>query len=312
MKKGPAGAAIALCAVVCVAVAAWIPRGGFAAPASAFAVRRDGPAVVYDGQIVTGSADALTAILDSSRTTPPTVLRVTSTGGDASEALRMARIIRARGLDVRVSGYCGSSCAQYLFVAGRNKFVDQGSLVMFHGSPTALEVELSNSPLATGAPLFHRQSKAERGFYKALRLSETLLKASVVTLDPVCVAIDPSKDEADVRRYGISLAFPGYVLGPDQLARFGVRNVHGYQPRSQAEVNQALAKLPFRSDFRVRYVSHIDESAANSPALGRPLPMCEASAVNLRPQRLRATRSMFQSVRENSSMFAEQNGPLGR
>jgi ATP-dependent protease ClpP protease subunit len=61
---------------------------------------------------------------------------VNSGGGDVIPALKMAELIRARGLRVVVDGACVSSCANYLFVAGRNQEVRQDSVVLWHGGVT--------------------------------------------------------------------------------------------------------------------------------------------------------------------------------
>jgi hypothetical protein len=64
------------------------------------------------------------------------VLIVNSGGGDVIPALAMAERIRARGLRVVVDGACVSSCADYLFVAGRRQVVLQDSVVLWHGGIT--------------------------------------------------------------------------------------------------------------------------------------------------------------------------------
>lgn len=70
---------------------------------------------------------------------------VNSPGGYAAPALDAALIMQARGIDIYVDGICASSCANYLFVAARHKYVPEHSLVLWHGSPGAND-EITTTP----------------------------------------------------------------------------------------------------------------------------------------------------------------------
>lgn len=61
---------------------------------------------------------------------------LTSAGGVTKTAIEMGELIQARGLDVVVRRYCISSCANYLFIAGRRKSVEKGAVVAWHGGHT--------------------------------------------------------------------------------------------------------------------------------------------------------------------------------
>lgn len=56
-----------------------------------------------------------------------------SMGGSVSAALKMANAIAANNLRVIVRGMCLSSCANYLMPAASSVFVEQDSLIGFHG-----------------------------------------------------------------------------------------------------------------------------------------------------------------------------------
>jgi hypothetical protein len=58
---------------------------------------------------------------------------VASQGGDVLASLKLARWIRVRKLNVRVRNLCFSGCANYLFVAGEKKFIEDGAFVGWHG-----------------------------------------------------------------------------------------------------------------------------------------------------------------------------------
>ncbi|MBC3920399.1 hypothetical protein H8L32_23245 [Undibacterium sp. CY18W] len=57
-----------------------------------------------------------------------------SPGGDVGAAIALARWIKQRDLDVQVRTFCISSCANYLFIAGKNKYIESEALISWHGS----------------------------------------------------------------------------------------------------------------------------------------------------------------------------------
>jgi hypothetical protein len=59
-----------------------------------------------------------------------------SGGGFPLVALKIAEEIAGRDVDVEIDGYCFSSCANYLALAGRRLIVPCGSVIGWHGSPS--------------------------------------------------------------------------------------------------------------------------------------------------------------------------------
>jgi hypothetical protein len=62
-------------------------------------------------------------------------LRIASLGGPVIPAMIAARMIAARGMDVIVAGFCGSSCGNYIAAAARRLTVLEDSAIMLHGAP---------------------------------------------------------------------------------------------------------------------------------------------------------------------------------
>lgn len=61
-------------------------------------------------------------------------IQITSRGGDTSVGKKMGRWIHDRNMKVIVDSFCISSCANYIFTAGRNKMIREDSVVGWHGS----------------------------------------------------------------------------------------------------------------------------------------------------------------------------------
>lgn len=98
---------------------------------AATTVERTGDAVVFRGRI---DARAAAEFLDLLRDPKVTRLVITSHGGLVSAALDMAFAIHERQLDVEVPSACYSSCANYVFPAGRYKRLGRLGAVGWHGN----------------------------------------------------------------------------------------------------------------------------------------------------------------------------------
>ena len=58
-----------------------------------------------------------------------------SGGGDASAALAIGILLHRHNWDVEIVGVCASSCANWIFPAGKTKYLNSQSMLLFHGGP---------------------------------------------------------------------------------------------------------------------------------------------------------------------------------
>ena len=100
-----------------------------------FTLRATDVEIVFNGTITVEAYDHLAKLLDSLEKVPGR-LSITSSGGDASAGIDFGLLIHKFGLDVYVPAYCISSCANYVFTAGRKKLLEQHSFLMWHGGAT--------------------------------------------------------------------------------------------------------------------------------------------------------------------------------
>lgn len=91
------------------------------------------PEVVFNGRITDEKVDAFIAA-NEAHLPGAHVLSLSSSGGEVLAAIKLARWVRKNDLDVRVRLMCMSSCANYVFPAGRKKIIDPHALVVWHGS----------------------------------------------------------------------------------------------------------------------------------------------------------------------------------
>jgi hypothetical protein len=80
-----------------------------------------------------------------------------SGGGDGFAALALGILIHRHGWDVEIVDHCGSACAIFIFPAGKVKYLNSRSMLLFHGGPYQANIlemakELDRTPRTTGAP----------------------------------------------------------------------------------------------------------------------------------------------------------------
>ena len=92
-----------------------------------------GSTLVYNGRIDEESYTLFRRASDESGD-DVTAIRINSRGGDVRSAIKIGHWIYDQGMDVVVDTYCFSSCANYIFTAGRNKIIWEGAIVGWHGS----------------------------------------------------------------------------------------------------------------------------------------------------------------------------------
>ena len=192
--------------VCAVAAATCLAAIAPAAPAqtSTTTVEQNGDAIVFNGRIDAASAARFLALVQS-----PDVARIviTSQGGDVGSALDMAQAIHEHGLDVEVPRICLSSCANYVFPAGRRKVLGRAWAVGWHGNMAHVVYQQQSGQGSWSAEAM----KSAR----ALALREAALYRRLGVDGFVCWfgKLAPY-DVADF-----------YYLSVDDMARFGIANV---------------------------------------------------------------------------------------
>ena len=94
-------------------------------------IERNGNTVTYRGSL---TEEGLTALRRMDNDSQVTALLVESTGGEIVVGMDFGNWVADRSLDVVVDRACLSSCANYVFVAGRSKQIMPGAIVAWHGS----------------------------------------------------------------------------------------------------------------------------------------------------------------------------------
>lgn len=98
-------------------------------PVASMSLDETGQTLELKGNLSAGAADAFEAMIGASP--DMRLVALDSDGGRIFEALRMAELIRARGLDTRVEQHCASACT-LLLLAGKERSAHRFAQIGFH------------------------------------------------------------------------------------------------------------------------------------------------------------------------------------
>ena len=156
------------------------------------------------GAIAKSTAVEFRRLVEQAR---PSKVLLKSSGGDVEAAIEIANIIRSRGMDVEVIGECFSSCANYLFPAGKNKVISGSGIVAWHGNVNHL-LYLHNTGKKPIDPknlvAVIKQAELESAYFESIGVNQFICWFGKI-------------QPFSVKHY--------YFLSVRDMERFGLRNV---------------------------------------------------------------------------------------
>lgn len=137
--------------------------------ARADSVTASGDTITFEGRIDNRTAAEFLQLLRDPANSAVTRLVITSRGGLVGPALDMADAIQQRQLDVDVPKDCLSSCANYIFPAGRRKTLGWPGAVAWHGNMTHVLYLQQSGQASWSEPLMadaRQLARRETGFFR--------------------------------------------------------------------------------------------------------------------------------------------------
>jgi hypothetical protein len=196
------------------------------------AVSRAGDVIKYAGDLTAAGLKAALQVDDEGVRT----LMVRSAGGEIGIAMDLGTWVHSRGFDVVVVDYCVSSCANYVFPAGRSKTILPGGVVAWHGD--ALQEGIEAELVATIANLEgsraekERRVAAGRAYMASMRAKQAAFFASVGVSECLC--------RIGNERLG---ARGLYFMSVQDMKRFGVDNVRRGPEREEDVADDVRERL---------------------------------------------------------------------
>lgn len=228
-----------------------------------------GKTIYFDGLLDVKSADLILRYLKSGANK----LRVRSFGGDAESGLRVGLVISELNINVEVSGYCMSACANYLFLAARSKSLKKNSILGFHGGLTGGPPLLAarNEGLEKEREKWIELYKLDDELFQKLGIDKNLIAKSYeitepekketiykfvienqeFTLNDEHKALELIADtEQANKKFSLDIYIRNasrnkvYFPSPQVLARNGVRGLVTYPyPKNQLMLNELAKKI---------------------------------------------------------------------
>ena len=120
--------------------------------------------LIYIGKIEKTLNEKAFLIYDES-IVKPTTLAITSQGGEVHSGLDLGEWIHEKGINVEVVKGCASSCANYVFLAGKKKILHKDSVLIWHGNSYQSDM---NEKVKDGEEYAVIWRKREDEFYKSI------------------------------------------------------------------------------------------------------------------------------------------------
>ena len=187
-----------------------VASGDQLGPSTKLEVRADGRSILLSGGINDGSAAQLQKALDMAPAVSTVVF--SSNGGWIREGVLPAEVVRSRGLNTYVEGYCASACT-IAFLAGKERAAAPTARIGFHGSRTVGNTGVNASP---------EDTSRLREIYRAAGLPASFIRQALET--PHTTMWHPAHDLllssgvfTRVSRGGETAAFSTSMRSRDQL-----------------------------------------------------------------------------------------------
>lgn len=160
-------------------------------------VRVENGVLHWQGDLTTAAVKRAGSLMDDADP-PVRLISIESGGGDVAAGIALGTWMLANKIDVEVVGRgCVSSCANYIFIAGRNRRIAPGAVVAWHGS--AIQLDWGGRENADRRSMLRQLREAQRKFFALTTVDE---RVTVVGQDLACQCTW-ILSVADMARFGI-------------------------------------------------------------------------------------------------------------
>lgn len=223
--------------------------------------------IQFIGPITASSASAFADA--ASKIKGKFVLEITSAGGNAASSLDIADIIEKRSSTVVVKSYCMSGCT-YVFLAANTKIVTKDSVVGFHTTVKSNNELVARSFMYDGQRMRGNADYREVELFKKKGISLDILDKADDVLGALCVGQYKGDASAgDGREIAFGWKIHSWTLSLTELNRLGVKNIKGYWPNSQNELNSLYHRY-FSKGFTGAFIDDLTLYSDRRPRL----PVC--------------------------------------
>lgn len=214
--------------------------------------------LVYKGKIIKEKLNQLFNAYENADE-KPTRLVISSTGGELSLGMDFGEWVYHHQLDVEVAGVCASSCANYVLPAGRIKYLNKDSALVWHGSAWQEDWEIEDEWRAEFSDYLIR-----------MREKESRLLAKLEVDNVITVYGQLNFGFWDFTHSVIKGGYIGYDYSLDDMRRFGLSDIvliddewdwRQYHPDHRDRVNRVTVEEDYEFTINRFGVAELPESS---------------------------------------------------
>ncbi|AIV05760.1 peptidase [Vibrio harveyi] len=203
-----------------------------------------GDTIHYTGTLTSEANDAVVEIY-ADAAVKPTTLVISSDGGDVELGMALGEWVSANKIDIEVNDYCLSSCANYVFTAGKNKYISNKAIIGFHGGLSSQEFDTSDIEASfKDLPKRQREEEIQKVLHemqtyigKTKEKEDSFFKKIKVKQEITTLGQSPRYDSFSDSDYS------GWTYNPNDYSKLGVKNVFVKQPPWELEQLKKFGKV---------------------------------------------------------------------
>lgn len=166
--------------------------------------------IIYLGEITHEKNEQVFSLFKSNDNV--TLLEISSVGGDVLDGMELGSWIKDRNLDVQVGMVCASSCANYVFLAGNNKYLQEKSILVWHGSSYQPDIDIL---VKSGHEFTNRWREQEKAFFKRVGVNYQITTCGITQV-PTGLSILHFLNITNIKGFDYSI---------EDMERFGVKGI---------------------------------------------------------------------------------------
>lgn len=190
-------------------------------------VSLDGKTLHYVGEISQENNTKFQALYEQAKD-KPTLLAITSGGGNIDLGMDLADLVLEYNLDVRVDTFCFSSCANYVFTSGHHKWLGANAILGWHGDAASAywrDSDIDNMVGHLTEPRRSQEWQRLRQHYndvikRAILREKALFQRLGIDHSLLTIGL-----RSDIAKIAIERQARGWTMSPEQLLIMGLTNI---------------------------------------------------------------------------------------
>lgn len=197
----------------------------------------DGEVIYYKGQITAQNNKQIVQLYQQAKSKPKR-LAIQSGGGNIDLGMDLADFVQQKQLDVEVADFCFSSCANYVFIAGKNKWLGDNAILGWHGN--AASARWLDEDIDAMVKNLEGEKRQQQWQKLRLHYDQVILKASQreallyqkLGVDPSLLTIGL---QPELRSVAKQQRYRGWTFNSSILNQLGVKSINpgkdNWQPK---------------------------------------------------------------------------------